>query len=213
MSAKKSLDEKDKPIPLVDLTLPPDGDSLPHDVRSFLREADRRIARYCRGRRIGGFMPSDFERVYGVLRTFTAGNVASGNQFCEWGSGFGVVTCLAAMLDFDACGFEIERELVDAAQELAADFDVPVEFICGSFIPSGSEACIDADDAFTWLHTHEGSSVEEFGPADFDVVFAYPWPDEEQLTAALFDCHASAGAVLMTYHGGEDLRLRQKSAK
>jgi hypothetical protein len=159
---------------------------------------------------VPGFIPGDFARIYGMLRAVAAGDIASGSQFCEWGSGFGVVACLAAMLDFDARGLEIDPDLVDAAQELAADFDVPVEFICGSFIPAGSARCRDAGDAFAWLDTQESGAGEEFGPADFDVVFAYPWPDEEQVIGDLFALHASAGAVLMTYHGGEDLRLRQK---
>jgi hypothetical protein len=37
-------------------------------------------------------------------------------------------------------------------------------------------------------------------PEDFDVVFAYPWPDEECLTSALFECYARDGAVLLADH-------------
>ncbi len=199
-------------MPLVDLTLSINAAPLPRDVRAFLREADRRIERFQIERTIPGFVPSDFARAYGALRALAAGDVARGNLFCEWGSGFGVVACLAAMLDFDAYGIEIEDELVDAAQRLAEDFGLPVEFVCGSFIPRGGAACLDAGDEFAWLTTDEGNPLEELGldPEDFDVVFAYPWPDEEDVVAALFERHAGAGALLVTYHEGENLYLRRK---
>jgi len=199
-------------MPLVELSLPADRAALPGDVRAFLREADRRIERFRRDRHIPGFVPSDFARAYGVLRALAEGDVTAGTLLCEWGSGFGVVTCLAAMLDFDACGIEIEGELVDAARQLADDFGLPAEFVRGSFIPPESEVCLAAGDGFGWLTTHAGSTDEELGlgPADFDVIFAYPWPDEERVIGALFERHARPGAVLMTYHGCEDLRLRRK---
>ena len=196
---------------LEDLELLIGGTTVPGDVRAFLREARRRIARFTRGRRIPGFVPSDFARTYHALRALAAADLAPGNLFCEWGSGFGVVACLAAMLDFDAFGIEIEGELVDAARQLAGAFGLPVEFVHGSFIPGGENA-IEPGDRFAWLTTRGGGTEEELrlGPADFAVIFAYPWPDEEQLIEALFERHAGAGALLLTNHGGQDLRLRRK---
>jgi hypothetical protein len=47
-------------------------------------------------------------------------------------------------------------------------------------------------------------------PDDFDVVFAYPWPDEEQTIADLFAEYSKARAVLVTYHELGGLRVRQK---
>src|SRR5437867_3109190 len=127
-------------MPLVELNLRIRRAALPGDVRSFLREATRRIQRFQRQGRIPAFVPSDFERTYAVLRALAA-DCVRGSLFCEWGCSFGVVACLAAMLDFEACGIEIEAELVDAAQQLAADFGLPVEFLRGSFIPPGGNAC------------------------------------------------------------------------
>jgi hypothetical protein len=202
-------------MPLVKLGLSVNGDTLPGDVRSFLREADRRIERFQRDCHVPGFVPSDFARVYQTLRALAAGKASPGNLFCEWGSGFGVVACLAAMLDFDARGIEIDEELVAAAQQLAGDFDLPVEFVRGSFIPAQSEDCIAADHEYSWLatQTNSGQDDQELGPADFDVIFAYPWPDEESTVGTLFERHASAGAVLVTYHGGEEIQLRRKTAR
>jgi hypothetical protein len=186
---------------------------LPREVRALVRDAQRRIDRYQRDRHTPGFVGCDFDRAYAVLHAVAARDIAPGGLFCEWGSGFGVVTCLAATLDFDAHGIEIDAELVDEARALAADFEVPAEFVRGSFIPPGGEKYLR--DEHAWLSTETGGPEEEWGlaPADFDVVFAYPWPDEEDLVARLFDHYAAAGAVLITYHGGDDFRLRRKRRK
>jgi len=199
-------------MPLADLDLVIASAPVPRDVRSFLREAERRIERFQIDCRVPGFVPSDFERTFATLRALAEAELSPGNLFCEWGSGFGVVACLAAMLDFDACGIEIEGELVDAARQLADDFDLPVEFVRGSFIPRGGEAYVDTRDGFSWLTTDTSGAHEELGigPDDFDVIFAYPWPDEEGVTEKLFQRYARLGAVLVTYHGGEVLRLRRK---
>jgi hypothetical protein len=198
---------------LVRLGLSADEISLPRAVRAFLREADRRIERFRRDHHFPGFVPSDYAKAYAALRTLAAGDLAPGRLFCEWGSGFGVVACLAAMLDFEASGIEIEEDLVDAARQLAEDFDLPVEFACGSFLPAQGDACLDSGDGFAWLTTHEGRAHEELGlaPADFDVIFAYPWPDEERLIRTLFERHAGVGAKLLTYHGGDDFQLWLKT--
>ena len=100
-------------MPLLDLTVVSTRSVLPADVRALLREATKRIRRFQREHRIPAFVSSDYQRAYHALRALTKGDLLAGDQFCEWGSGFGVVACLAAMLDFDACGIEIEGELVD----------------------------------------------------------------------------------------------------
>jgi hypothetical protein len=200
---------------LTELHLPADTARPPPDVRAFLREAERRIARFQRRCRVPAFVPSDFTLAYGTLRALAAGGAfVPDTLFCEWGSGFGVVACLAAMLDFDATGIEIEGELVDAARRLADDFGLPVEFAQGSYIPRGSSLRPEGGDGFAWLNTDEGDTAEGLGlaPADFGVIFAYPWPDEERAVAALFERHAGPGALLLTYHGDNDLRLRRKAA-
>jgi hypothetical protein len=200
---------------LVDLEPFVTPEVLPADVRCFLREADRRIERFQLTSRIPAFVASDFAGSYRVLKELARKWVTPGTLFCEWGSGFGVVACLAAMLDFDACGIEIEAELVDAAQQLADDFDLPVRFVQGSFIPRGCEACVAAADDLSWLTLEAGGTHEELGltPDDFAVIFAYPWPDEERITADLFACHAGAGALLVTYHGGDSFRVRRRTGE
>jgi hypothetical protein len=199
---------------LLDLDLACTGKAPPADVLVFLREAERRIDRFQRDHHIPGFVPSDFTHTYDALRALAASDLARGNLLCEWGSGFGVVACLACMLDFDVCGIEIEGALVDQARKLAEDFDLPIEFVHSSFIPSGSNGCLAPDSSFGWLNTDCGNAGDDldYGPDDFDVIFAYPWPDEEQGIAALFARHAGPGALLLTYHGGDELRLRRKKS-
>ena len=188
---------------------------VPVDVQKFLLEAERRIERFQRSSPIPGFVPSDFATAYLFLRGLAESVLAPGDRFCEWGSGFGVVTCLASMIGYSACGIEIEGDLVDEARRLATDFDVPVEFVRGSFIPPGGEACLGDDSDYSWLTTSSEDVSAELGLSadDHDVVFAYPWPDEERAVPLLFDRYAASDAVLVTYHGGEEFRLRRKSGR
>jgi hypothetical protein len=199
---------------LIDLPSFPEEPNAPANVRRFLREAGRRADRFCHEYRLPAFVPSDFARAYLALRALERSGQLTGRWFCEWGSGLGVTACLAALLEFDAWGIEIEGELVDGSRRLAADFDLPVEFVCGSFIPAGGHVFAEAAAACAWMTGVAGGGHEEMGlgPEDFDVIFAYPWPDEERLTAALFEQYGREGAVLMTYEEVGGLRLRQKAA-
>jgi hypothetical protein len=45
---------------------------------------------------------------------------------------------------------------------------------------------------------------------DFDVVFAFPWPNDEELTAKLFERFAARGALLLTFSDSNSIRLRRK---
>jgi hypothetical protein len=200
-------------MPLRNLPRPGPVGPVPTDIRAFLRQADRRIRRYHRRHRNSAFVPCNFAGAYGILQHLAAQAAAAGTLFCEWGSGFGVVTCLAALLEFDAYGIEVDSTLVRASRRLAADFDLPVEFARGSYIPTGDRLLMQAAGSFAWLTTMEEPAHEELGLAteDFGIIFAYPWPDEEIALAQLFERHASMGALLVTHHGGEDFRLRRKS--
>lgn len=203
-------------MPLAELALDLEDDPLPDDVSEFVREAYRRIEAFQQESRVPGFVPSDLEQAYRVLRSVAATYAKPGALFCEWGSGFGVIACLAAMLDFDAVGIEIEDVLVDEAERLAHDFDVPVEFLRGSFIPQGGVAHVNTEEGrgFAWLTREEAGAGElAFDTDDFDIVFAYPWPDEEDVTAILFERYARPGALMVSHHGGSEFRLRRKVAR
>jgi hypothetical protein len=201
-------------MPLLDVPLELDDAEVPGDVRRFLAEANRRIDAFQQESRVPGFVSTDLERAYRVLRVVAQSRLTPGGLFCEWGCGFGAIACLAAMLDFDAVGIEIEAELVQAARQLAADFAVPVEFVNASFLPRGSAVHTEVGLGFAWLKAEEARPGEVgFDPDDFDVIFAYPWPDEEDVAADLFGRYARPGALLVTYHGGDLFRLRRKVGK
>jgi hypothetical protein len=189
---------------------------LPNEITEFLNEADARIHEYISSRkvRISGFVPSDFVAVYHALQAVVDADLAPGDLFCEWGSGFGITAMLAAMMDFQSYGIEIEGSLVDAARLLAEDYDLPVEFVRGSFVPAGAEVQMEhtRTEDTVWLVTDVDDAYPELGLVirDFDVVYAFPWPGEEDVIAGLFDTYSSAGALLLTYTQLDGVRVRRK---
>jgi hypothetical protein len=190
----------------------------PPRIANFLDEANDRVEEFLQNVRVrqASFVPSDFNAVYDALRVIVDQSLAPGHVFCEWGSGVGVVACLAALLEFEASGIEIQDHLVEAARELAEDFELDVEFITGSFIPSGGQSRVDENfehDAH-WIDGEADNSYEELGvaPEEFDVFFAYPWPGEEHVISELFDFCAADGALLLMYTAMDGVRMQRKVA-
>ena len=208
-------------MPLVDIEIPQEYSALPSEFVEFLGEADVRINQFMLHKKVrsGGFVPSDFRTVYQALRTISEANLAPGTTMCEWGSGFGVISSMASMLNFTAYGIEIEQDLVSASQRLADDFGLPVEFVQGSFIPWGGEALaeeayVDNNAEYSWLIKDAAPGYDDLQlePSDFDVIFCYPWPGEEYLITTLFEKFAAEGAVLLTYNDLDTVRLRRKQS-
>ncbi len=128
-----------------------------------------------------------------------------------------MVAALAALLDFDSCGIEISRDLVDGARELVDDFNLPVEFVHGSFVPhagvaQAEQACAERSSEQFWLVTDADDAYDELGfdADDFDLVFAYPWPGEEPVINELFDAHAAVGSLLLTHTQFDSVMLKRK---
>src|SRR6516165_4688392 len=160
-------------MPLLNVPRPDPVGPIPTNVRKFLREADRRIRRYYRRYRNPAFVPCNFRGAFGILQHLASQAETAGTLFCEWGSGFGVVTCLAALLEFDACGIEVDSTLARASRRLAADFELPVVFAQGSFIPAGDRLLMRAAASFASLTTTEAPAHEGLGLAteDFGIIF------------------------------------------
>jgi hypothetical protein len=184
----------------------------PPDVARFLRAAVRRVERIQLRHRLPAFVSSDFALAYEALRYLEASTLVPGDRFCEWGSGLGVVCCLAAMTGFRAFGVEASGRLVREARRLASYFDLPAEFARGNFIPKGAGGRLLAGREFAWLSTGGrcGHGALGIAPDEFDLIYAYPWPDEERLVEDLFEACARPGALLLTYHGERGLCLHRK---
>ena len=204
-------------MPLADIELQIDErESLPDDVARLLEDADERIDLFIRARQhddpIAAFVPCDFVMVYRALAQLQHLRIAPGDVFCEWGAGFGVVAGLAGLLGMESCGIEIHRDLVDAAMGLLEDHAIDAPIAHGSLIPDDGDALVDELSQQAWLRTGEQSGYDELGVEveDFDIIFAFPWPGDEELIDRLFEKYAAVGALLLTYHGMNDLRLQRK---
>jgi hypothetical protein len=207
-------------MPLVRLSLPDALSPAPPGVARFIVDAQSRIDSFIESHLtepIHSFVPSDFSLVYGALCHVAGAHLAPGPLFCEWGSGAGVVTCLAAMVGFDACGIEFEADLVECSVRLARDHHLTAGFCRGNFVPFGGQKIAEQVGEFEWLATGGPDPYDQMDLEidDFDMVFAYPWPGEERVIERLFDRFASDGALLMTYNGeAEGVRLfRRRTAR
>lgn len=196
----------------VPVALPP----VSPPVARFLADAQSRIDAFIESHLaepVYSFVPSDFALVYGALRHVADAHLAPGGLFCEWGSGAGVVTCLAALVGFEACGIEFEPALVDLAIALARHHHLKAGFCHGNFVPHGGQKIAEQVSEFEWLAIGGPDPYEQMDLQidDFDIVFVYPWPGEERVVECLFDRFAAAGSLLMTYNGAaEGIRLFRK---
>ena len=206
-------------MPLVRLSLPNALPPAPPRVARFIVDAQSRIDSFIESHLaepIHSFVPSDFSLVYSTLCHVADEHLASGPLFCEWGSGAGVVTCLAAMVGFDACGIEFETDLVELSIRLARHYHLRAGFCRGNFVPRGGQKIAEEVSEFEWLAIGGPDPYDQMDLEidDFDMVFAYPWPGEERVIERLFDRFASDGALLMTYNGAEGVRLfRRRTAR
>jgi hypothetical protein len=84
----------------------------------------------------------------------------------------------------------------------------------GSFVPPGSDRLLDRAELSTRtvLQSDDAYDRLERDLDEFDVVFAYPWPEEEKLYRKLFLRHAAEGAVLVVYGQLDGVRALRKVA-
>jgi hypothetical protein len=124
----------------------------------------------------------------------------------------GVTASLAATIGFDSVGIEIDPRLVHESQRLARDHKISVQFVCGSYVPDGHHCEEDFDESHVMTLEQGRAAYDELGlePDDFDCIFAYPWPGEDDVVTSIFDAYAARGAVLLTYHGRDGILVRRK---
>jgi len=189
---------------------------LPSEVAAFLADAGARIdAFFDRWKKASslGFFPSDYEPVYAVLKSIRKSDPGA-TRLCEWGSGFGVIAGLASTLGYEACGIEIDRRCVIASRSLLKDHGLEVEILEGSFIPeeyAERKWTVASDGTGTILCGAGAIDEVDVEIADFDVIFAFPWPDEEEMYFDLFSLYAAVGSLLVTYSAIEGICVQRKT--
>ena len=123
------------------------------------------------------FVPSDYELVWRLLAGLPRG------RFCEWGSGWGIVTGLAEMLGFEACGIELDATLAAASRKLLADFGLSSPILTGDYLAT---------------------------PCEADIYFVYCWPGKFVPTEEHFEQTAPPAARLLIACGQSDIRCRMR---
>ena len=180
------------------LDLPED----PHQDARFgdlLREGAEIWRDYCQDR-AGEFhrvIPADHAAAIGAL----AAERARAHTFLELGSATGVITIIADLLGFEAYGIEIEPDLVEISEDLAARVGSGATFVEGSFVPPDYRDQVDLLMSDYMTPTEGADAYDELGMdiADFDLVYAYPWPGEEDWLIEMVRRFGGERTSLMIY--------------
>ena len=220
------LCEYPRKVPIEEIDLQLDESPLPKQVKNFLTEAESRIDKLFdteKNRTVPRFIPSNAELVYKHLSAIVSGDFCLGNNYCEWGSGYGVGTCLASMLGFNSFGIEIEPSLVTASKALAKKTHIDVTIIESDYMPEGFECyegsggaeLIRPENYVYGTNVHLDVSYEgmEINLDEVDLFFVYPWPGEQEFMLEFFQAIAADGALLLVYLGDDDFALYRKTAE
>ena len=166
---------------------------LPRHVEILLHETSESLEKWEGSPDQHSFVPADYVLVYDALCALRS-HMPSSPRFLEWGSGLGIVTLLASALGWKAEGVEIKSEFVQESRYFSKQFDLPIRIHHGSFFPE------------------EAGVIERLADICIksDLIYVYPWPDQEIEIFDLFDRLSRPGAFLLTYYGLEDVRVFRK---
>ena len=191
-----------------------EGGPIPDEIEKFLVDAQDRVEeifRHATRKRSTGFFPSDYEGAYRALRGLRAEDPHL-QTLCEWGSGLGAVTAMAAKLGFEATGIEIDPTLVVCSRLLIEDYQLSVEIHEGSFLPDDFHPDhVEDSESRTILPGAGAPNAAPVEIRDFDVIFAFPWPAEHEMFADLFRRYASYGAVMLAFDASEGFTAWRKA--
>ncbi len=123
------------------------------------------------------------------------------NTFLELGSATGVITVLADIIGFEAVGIEIEPALITTAEDLAEEVSSGARFVEGSFVPPDYRDEVGLLESDYMTPTEGADAYGELGMeiADFDLVYAYPWPGEEDWLIEMVRRFGGPRTSLMIY--------------
>jgi hypothetical protein len=177
----------------------------PPRIRSLWAEADEIWERRRKQSAFSSYVSADYHEVYQALVLLQGRAV----NFLEWGSGLGVATIMASTLGFDAYGIESESHLVDWSRKLAREYGPEARFTTGSFIPEDYEwdpEC--ADESFrSEVDAPPGYDDLDLELCDFDLVYAYPWPDEYSLFLDIMRQCGGRNSLFLIYDVREGMML------
>jgi hypothetical protein len=152
-----------------------------------------------------GYVSADFRAVYESL------NVLQGHAdtFLEWGSGLGVVSIMASRMGFQSYGIEAEGELVEYSRVLARAYQSDAKFAAGNFMPNTFDCDATRGDKVSRSVVGTASGYEELDMdlRDFDLVYAYPWPEERPLYENIMKGFGRPGSLLLSYDAQQGIDL------
>ncbi|MDH3582957.1 MAG: class I SAM-dependent methyltransferase [Phycisphaerae bacterium] len=151
------------------------------------------------------YVSADYAALYDSLRSLQG----QAMTFLEWGSGLGIATIMASRMGFEAYGIEAEAQLHEYSEEFARTYGPKARFVQGSFIPDDFEwNPADGDDVYrTILDTPAAYDELDMELRDFDLVFAFPWPDEHTLYRNIMRQLGAPDALLLTYDSRDGFKL------
>lgn len=152
-----------------------------------------------------GYVSADYRVVFDSLAELR-GRVFN---VLEWGSGLGVVTIMASRMGFEACGIESELSLVEYSEDFASQYGPEARFAQGSFIPDDFEwkPAEGEDVNRTMIDIAAGYDTLDMQLRDFDLIYAYPWPEEHTLFRNIIREFGHREAMLLSYDAREGINL------
>lgn len=176
-------------------------------MRSLWTEADAIWDARDKDIEFGGFVSADYVEVYNALVKLR-GHVET---VLEWGSGLGVVAIMASRLGFDAYGIEVEPLLVEQAKELSSRYHSDAQFAVGSFIPDDYQWGAELPGNPSRTETDSRAAYDELDMQidDFDLIYAYPWPDEHGLYLDIVRQHCGEKTLYLSYDAREGVSLTE----
>lgn len=203
-----------------------DGIKMPPEVAKFVEIADRAMDEYDdqhEYKKRPNFVHCDPVLFHAAIACVTEQDLPLGRVFCEWGSGFGMSTCIAALLGYEAYGIEIDPDVVKYSRALAKRQNIDVTILETSYFPEGFSSYTGSGDdelivppEYSRAHgdilhmpRYPGMEIDT---DEIDLFFVYPWPKEHEMFQDLFKAIAGDGAVLIAYYGDGEICAYQKVA-
>lgn len=157
-----------------------------------------------RGESFHPFVAADYTVLLDALVTLRQPDL----RFLEWGSATGVITIMADLLGFEAYGIESDADLVKKARILATRWKSNARFAVGSFLPTGYQfKDARGDPRLGTIDQGDSGYLQLKHPLDdFDIVYGFPWPGEEDMMLDLMRCYGNHDALLLTHSVNHGVR-------